>query len=52
MKKNLQKLLQQAEELQFLQFTSEDALNIGMMLIDKAKKNALAITIDITHHHP
>lgn len=38
----------QEELLQFTEFTNETALEIGMRLIEKAKKENLEITIDIT----
>lgn len=50
MEKNLIDLLQEETELQFSSFTSEDALKIGNLLINKAKKISAIITIDITRH--
>lgn len=46
--KMLKELKKQEEMLQFNEFTNETALQIGMMLIEKAKKENLEITIDIT----
>lgn len=44
----LKELKKHEEMLQFTEFTSETALEIGMRLIDKAKQEKLSITIDIT----
>lgn len=41
-------LKKQEEMLQFTEFTSETALQIGMRLIEKAKEENYSITIDIT----
>lgn len=46
--KMLIELKKQEEILQFTEFTSDTALQIGMRLIEKAKKENFAITIDIT----
>jgi uncharacterized protein (UPF0303 family) len=37
----------QEKKLQFNEFTSETALEIGLSLIERAKKDKLVITIDI-----
>jgi uncharacterized protein (UPF0303 family) len=51
---NYQELLKELElqekELQFSEFTSETALKVGMGLVEKAKKENKAITIDITRN--
>lgn len=47
--KELQKTLEYEErELQFLEFTNETALTIGMNLVNQAKQKGLKITVDIT----
>jgi len=46
--KMLLELKKQEEMLQFTEFTSETALQIGMKLIEKAKNENFAIAIDIT----
>lgn len=46
--KMLIELKKQEEMLQFTEFTSETALQIGMRLIEKAKEENYSITIDIT----
>lgn len=46
--KILIELKKQEEMIQFTEFTNETALQIGMRLIEKAKKENLSITIDIT----
>ncbi|WMC93344.1 heme-degrading domain-containing protein [Kineothrix sp. MB12-C1] len=50
LKELLDELEQQERELQFNEFTSETALEIGMLIIKKAKENNLAITMDITRN--
>ena len=51
---NLKELLidleQQEQELQFSEFTSESAFDIGMRIINKARERKLAITTDITRN--
>ena len=44
----IKEIKKQEEMLQFTEFTSETALKIGMKLIDRARKNNLSLTIDIT----
>lgn len=44
----LLELQKQEDELQFDSFSNEDAISIGLALVDMAKKEALPITIDIT----
>lgn len=48
--KKLEELAQQELDLQFTTFTNEDAVQLGMMLYTHAKKEKLAITIDITRN--
>jgi uncharacterized protein (UPF0303 family) len=43
----IQELERQEEELQFSEFTSVTALEIGLKIIEKAKKEKQAVTIDI-----
>lgn len=44
----LTELKQQEDELQFESFSNEDAISIGLSLLDAAKKDSLPIVIDIT----
>jgi len=44
----LEQLLQQEQELQFLSFNESTAWNIGCQLVERAQKDGLPITIDIT----
>lgn len=46
----LKTLLKQEEELQFDSFNNEDAWQLGVMLIEKARANNFCITIDITRN--
>lgn len=46
--KMLNDIRKQEEMLQFTEFTSETALAIGIKLIDKARRENLSLTIDIT----
>ena len=50
--KNIDELLielkQQEDELQFDSFSNDDAISIGLALVEAAKKDALPIVIDIT----
>ncbi|MCB2294561.1 heme-degrading domain-containing protein [Clostridium algoriphilum] len=46
--KMLRDIEKQEELIQFTEFTNETALQIGMRLIEKAKKENLSMTIDIT----
>jgi uncharacterized protein (UPF0303 family) len=46
----IKELEKQEEELQFSQFTNSMALEIGLMITEKAKADGLAITIDITRN--
>lgn len=46
--KMLKEIKNQEGMLQFTEFTSETAMHLGMMLIEKAKKADLVLTIDIT----
>jgi len=46
--KMLKEIKKQEDTLQFNEFTSETALQIGISLIEKAKKENLLIAIDIT----
>lgn len=43
----LQELLAQEEELQFRAFRNEDALALGMLLVNRAKADAKVLTVDI-----
>ena len=43
----LQELLEQEERCQFTQFTSEDALQLGLLLIKNGKSYTRPIVIDI-----
>jgi uncharacterized protein (UPF0303 family) len=44
----LASLGQEEEHLQFTAFTNETAFEVGMRLVDEARRKSLAITIDIT----
>jgi uncharacterized protein (UPF0303 family) len=44
----LGQLLQQEQELQFMSFNESTAWNIGCQLVERAQKDGLPITIDIT----
>ncbi len=44
----LKKLLQEEQELQFTKFNEETAWQIGSQLVERARKEGLPITIDIT----
>ncbi len=46
--KMLKDIEKQEDMIQFTEFTNETALQIGMRLIEKAKKDNLSMTIDIT----
>lgn len=46
----IKELETQETELQFSEFNSETALNIGLKLVDLAKAEGLVITIDITRN--
>ncbi|MEO8008736.1 MAG: hypothetical protein ABI728_09490 [Betaproteobacteria bacterium] len=43
----LQELLSQEEELQFRAFRNEDALALGMLLVNRAKTGAKVLTVDV-----
>jgi uncharacterized protein (UPF0303 family) len=43
----LEELLRQEEELQFSRFSNQSALEIGLMLVEEAKRQAKAVTIAI-----
>jgi uncharacterized protein (UPF0303 family) len=43
----LEELQRQEEELQFRQFTNDDALTLGMKLLERAKEQGKAVTVDI-----
>jgi uncharacterized protein (UPF0303 family) len=52
MDKQLYTVIEEQEKLlQFSEFTSETALKIGLMLVDRARKNNTAIVIDIERHN-
>ncbi len=44
----LEALMEQEIRLQFKRFDSEDALQLGLMLIDMCKKENKVVVIDIT----
>ena len=44
----IRKIEEEEKELQFISFSNDDALNIGLKLIEKARKEQKIITIDIT----
>lgn len=44
----LRQIQEQEKKLQFAEFTNETALAIGLLLIEKAKKENKQVTIDIT----
>jgi len=43
----LAELLSQEEELQFREFRNDDALLLGMMLVNRAKADGKSVTVDI-----
>jgi len=43
----LEELLSQEEELQFRAFRNDDALKLGMKLVDRARSEGKAVTVDI-----
>ena len=43
----LQELLRQEYELQFREFTNDDALQLGLTLVQRAKAGGQAVTVDI-----
>lgn len=47
----MKEIKDQEKELQFNKFNNLDALNIGIMLVEKAKKGNLKITIDIAKNN-
>ena len=50
MKELLKELEQQEKELQFDSFSNEDAVAIGMSIYERAKKENLPLTVDITRN--
>lgn len=46
----LKELLRQEEELQFTQFTNENALELGLALLREGRTRARPVTIDITRN--
>ena len=50
MKELLKELEQQEKELQFDSFSNEDAVAIGLAIYERAKKENLPITVDITRN--
>lgn len=46
----IEELRRQEKELQFIAFTSDTALKIGLLLAEKARTEGLPIAIDITRH--
>jgi uncharacterized protein (UPF0303 family) len=49
-KEIMKELIRQEETLQFTEFTNETALQLGMILVNNAKKNRYPIAIDITRN--
>jgi uncharacterized protein (UPF0303 family) len=43
----LDKLLAQEQELQFREFSNDDALSLGMKLVNRAKAGGKSVTVDI-----
>ena len=41
-------LLEQEERLQLARFDNEDAFRLGMMLVERARSDRLAVTVDLT----
>lgn len=50
MQKLLKELEQQEKELQFASFSNADAVTIGLAIYERAKKENLPITVDITRN--
>ena len=50
MKELLKELEQQEKELQFDSFSNEDAVAIGLAIYERAKKESLPLTVDITRN--
>lgn len=48
LKELVQTIILQEEKCQFTKFTSEDALRLGLMLIENAKPYKKSVVIDIT----
>jgi uncharacterized protein (UPF0303 family) len=46
----LQQLLQQEEQLRFAHFTNDTAFEVGMLFVETARREGLALTIDICRH--
>lgn len=46
----LEELLRQEDELQFTHFTNDDAYALGQLIMELARQENLAITIDIIRH--
>ncbi len=46
----IEELRQEEKDLQFITFTSDTALELGMMLVKRARAEKLPIAIDITRH--
>jgi len=46
----LEQLLQQEDQMHFTQFTNDTAFAVGMMLVEAARREGLALTIDICRH--
>lgn len=48
LKELVKSIILQEEKCQFNQFTSEDALKLGLLLIENAKPSKKSVVIDIT----
>ncbi|MEO8163939.1 MAG: hypothetical protein ABI619_00950 [Betaproteobacteria bacterium] len=48
----LKELLSQEEELQFRELRNDDALSLGMKLVERAKAGAKSVTVDICRNAP
>ena len=47
----LAELLAQEERLQLARFEHDDAFRLGMMLVERARADAMPLTIDLTRVH-
>lgn len=46
----LASLLEQEEDNQFAEFTNDTAWNLGLALVETARKDALSVTVDLCRH--